>query len=504
MPLITWYVCSLIMMISDANHGQALSKVNKALITKAALQMDIGLEAKTRSVSNLLEYELSIATPGFSQAGVNHLEYLRSVLQSRLVARYGYWPPRTEAFSKQLHASLCKDFDCLYQYLGDFDGSRAGPDHNNTTLERFDSEHGYPRLTASRPLVPQSLSSPSRRASSASLSGLTWRKSVRAPSISAIQAAHQSATNRGKPNVLQNYLVQAYVNFEDENAAAMHQNVSFEEARNVAWALVYGMLQTLRAMMHAAPEVTEVDDAAYPLCCSTSELPPWTTGSVLPALASFEPSRGSHGDARASVTEVMASKSDLPARQSSVTSVSDAASVSRMQRMRPLRTKSLRESFALSRPSRLTPAFSTSSLVSTAAPEQTIYETIETADERGTFFESDHEASTPESEVPSLDWSRGSRKSTSSVSDSDEGTSPVFSSPSHFHTSSKTSNNSEGDPVIPGRTSSFLRPKERSLSRSSSVYSERAPAIPRKVPGRVDIVDKGLAGDQDFVVPGLW
>lgn len=435
--------------------------------------MDIDLEAKARSVVALLEDELTYEKLEIPIHTLPHLSHFRTFLQSHFINVYGNWPPRAGSFSRPLYSSLQNEFDCLLRYIGDLTTTLT--EERSRVLERFDAQHNYQGLHISRPLLPH-LPSPVKdgQANTGSFSNISWRKAPKALSVARVRAEHIAATNQKDPQVLQSPLVQAFARFEEENAAAMHRDISYKAARRTCFVLVYCMVQTLKSITRAAPEVTESQQAAYPLCCNTSSLPSWSKGSISPAAVSpvqhqFGPSGNGSG----------------------------VSSVSSRQHIAPLRTKSLSQRFGLTRPSRLTRA----TFRNHTASDDCMNKEIETISEPNCSTDSASENGTTTSEAPSLDWSRGSSKSVSSATDSTGRHSIVLDPKYSFHSSSPRS--SYQDSLrMPDEGLHKRGDQKPSLSRSSSVYSERVAVVPQKPVS--DVLDKGLADDDMFVVPGLF
>lgn len=505
--------------IMDAPDFEALSNTNRALIAKAATQMEIDLEAKSRAIGNFLEEDLSNQHIGLAATSRDHLDHFRSFVQSHLVATYGYWPP-AQVYDKGLYRSMHDSFGHLHRYLADFSANEAssltplsGSLYVRESLANFNRRMGYRTLEPSLPRVPIIAQGEQGRRPS-----IFARRQKTLP-VNVIQAAHLAATNQKDPHVLNDPLVRAYSQFEQQHAATLVNQVAWEEGRKVRWVFICAMLQTLASVVAASPEVTGQGEALYPLCCSTSELPSWCSTTSVASWSSLTPApKGQHPAERASAGRAMDSPSlslhpdgetdyeGYFSRNGSVASP-EAVSVARRPLIHPLRTKSIRESFIFRRPSKLTRSWSRSSLSPTAnvVTEALPPLPINTAQrETQSPVQSEDSPTTPSSEVPSLDWSRDSRRSGSSVTSAED----------HANHSlvSLTSFKDPTVPSIPVRTSSVKHKQNlalatQNISSSSSVYSERfePPAIPARAKTEVsaDALDKGLAWDFDTIIPGL-
>lgn len=479
--------------------------------------MDIDLEAKARSVAVLLENEFTKKTLGIPSHTLPHLDHFRAFIQSHLVSTYGYWPPRTGSFSRPLYSSMHHEFDCLLRYIGNLTTTAA--EDKDRVLGRFDAQHNYQALNISRSLLPHLPFTVSQgQGSTGAFNNIKWRKAPRPLSVARVRAEHIAATNQKDPQVLQSPLVKAFARFEEENAAAMHRDISYEDARRTCFLLVYCMLQTFKSITRAAPEVTETQEVVYPLCCDTSALPSWSKLKISPlhvspvvlrsgseasqntansALGKFQ-SFSIDPDARA---EALSSTSHYVSRSNSTKCLSEACVVPRTQSIVPLRTGSLRRSFGLTRSSRLTRTISNNSTKSYDRMDGT----IETIHDPTSPAESESEdgTTTSDGDAPSLNWSRWSSKSVSSATDSNGRQSMVFTN-KHSPNSSTSWSSYPYSPTISDDDFHGAAGHERSLSRSSSVYSERIAAMPQKPAPTSDVLDKGLAGDETLIIPGLF
>lgn len=461
--------------------------------------MELDLEAKARSVSTLLQHDLESSSLGLSANTLSYLDHFRNALQSHLVGVFGYWPPPTEPFSRPFYNSLRTEFDCLYRFIGNVRRERTGGRQSLECLEHFDKQHNYRPLDVSRPLLPRLDSSNTSRRSSS----VGWfKKAPKGPTVPTIRAAHLAATNQTDADVINSPLVHAFARFEDEYAATMHRNITFEDARTACWILVYCMLQTLCSILRSAHRDDEAEKTSYPLCCDMSDLPPREKSAAVTAskLPSTSP-RTSDGLSPSKGLGRFQDFSLRPAHQkggsSRNSSMTNLSSTGPAPRGLPLRAGSFRQSFGLSRSSRLSRSFADSSTRPSISLPLPITEDVhETTSPTSSNSDSDDNtsATTPYSEVPSLDWSRGSPKSSASFTEYDR------------RTSSSSLSSPTEPPVIPERGRS-LRETKLSLSRSSSVYSERPsiPALPVKAPLRADVLelDKGLAWDEQLFLPGL-
>lgn len=272
------------------NGRQLINRKSKALMSRAALEMDLHLCRATTSIATFLEEELSSTYIGLTSGARNHLETFRSFVNTFCIAKYGYWPLSQDGvYNREMLEAMLQDFQALFEHLADkASGSRR---YNNTTggvcvvqnLEAFNTRHRVDPLPYSLPLIPQLGEhcnySPAPRGL------LHLRSSSRDSKLGRIMTARhalENATNRDDANNFSCAFVQAYAKFEGELAIKCVDKVSIVEARKVRWILVYGMLQILTSITQTPPEVRQSAGAQYALCVLTEGCPPWSSSSPRP------------------------------------------------------------------------------------------------------------------------------------------------------------------------------------------------------------------------------
>ena len=110
--------------LSSSNEFGPISRLTKALITRAYLEMDIHLGRVSAVLRNFLEDDFSSAYFGLSDGGRAHLDKFRSFLHSFYVEKFGYWPPpQGVTFPRALYKALHHDFKNLYDFLKDEESS---------------------------------------------------------------------------------------------------------------------------------------------------------------------------------------------------------------------------------------------------------------------------------------------------------------------------------------------------------------------------------------------
>ena len=273
---------------------QHTSRISKALITRAHLEMELRLERAGKSLGAFLEDDLSEAYIGLSKGARLHLERFRSFLHSFYVGKYGYWPPAsTKKNSTALPRSTCRsmyfDFRRLYEYLMD-PASSISIQANRPAdggicvlqnLANFDKRNKYTSLQHPLPLIPET-SDMLRQKSSTRMKLFGNRQAKADRRIEALTAL-SAATNSSSIAVMECALVREYLRFEKSWTMKESETVACADARKVRWILIYTMLQTLISITRVPTEVRDTEGVSYPLCCQVAGTPPWQTGAIVKA-----------------------------------------------------------------------------------------------------------------------------------------------------------------------------------------------------------------------------
>lgn len=267
---------------------QGIRRSTKALINRAAADMDMQLARGVRSMSNFLEEELSNSHLGLSGAARQHLDRFRSFMHQYYVEKFGYWPPHKDAkFQKVVYKSMYFDVRGLHDFLVDNTSSDSLHSQGLVSggicvlqnVQAFDRRHQYQALPHPLPLLPDTSAlrkEQARQRRKSFLSIALASKASRAAEQHSLRAALHAATNMEDLNIVDAPLVKAYRQFERDNASAhKDEKVSPQDARKVRWILIYCVLQTLISITRAPEEVRDAERAEYPLCCTGSCVPPW-------------------------------------------------------------------------------------------------------------------------------------------------------------------------------------------------------------------------------------
>jgi hypothetical protein len=251
----------------------AISRLSKALITRAYLEEELHLGRVAKALRTFLEDDLSPAYLGIAAGARHHLHRFQRFLHLFYVEKYGYWPPpKTSSFPKALYKSLFYDFKSLYDLLVD---SRSNGDITSQspasggicvlqTIDHFDKRHNFTAQPHPLPLLPTALGQTTTR----SLSSASHHKKTQ--NKQAAIAALAAATNSCNIDSERPRIVQAYLDFEKLYAANPTQRedkVTAVDARKVDWLLIYGTLQYLTSVLRAPDGVRDVESPDYPLCC---------------------------------------------------------------------------------------------------------------------------------------------------------------------------------------------------------------------------------------------
>ena len=268
---------------------EVISRLSKALITRAYLEMDLHLGRVSRTLSNFLEDDLSSSHLGLSDSARTHLDRFRSFLHSYHVNKFGYWPPpEGSRFPKHLYRSMYYEFSKLYSYLADTETvdvvqkAASGGICVLQNVEAFDGRHKFDPLPYQLPLLPEYESLEKRTQSQKGLRSLRLSsRDTKQDRKVTVRSALAAATNSDDESITSCRLVQEYAQFERELSFRPEEKVSIADARKVRWLLVYGVVQVLISVTRAPAEVRDTEGPTYPLCCLTAGTPPWAFSSKL-------------------------------------------------------------------------------------------------------------------------------------------------------------------------------------------------------------------------------
>ncbi|KAJ4374006.1 hypothetical protein N0V83_002745 [Neocucurbitaria cava] len=270
------------------SNTQLQSRLTKALITRAYLEVDVHLDRVSAALSKFLDEDLSSTYLGLTPAVRSHLNRFRRFLHSFYVEKFGYWPPpRGSSFPKALYKSMYYDFKSLYDYLVDTDSttdiSLQKPASGGLcvlqNVVNFDKRHNFTAQPHPLPLLP-TYSPPSKRSDpQKALRQLTLASQHnKTHQMHTMNAALAVATNSLKKDVASSRIVQAYMQFEKAHAldtSQREEKITAVDARKVRWLLIYGTLQYLVSALRAPKEVRDPETPDYPLCCLVAKQSTW-------------------------------------------------------------------------------------------------------------------------------------------------------------------------------------------------------------------------------------
>lgn len=266
--------------------------------------MDFRLSRAGAMLSDLLLEELSEAHLGLSVAARRHLDRFRTYIHGFYATRFGSFPPgpsnkkcRT-IFKPEVYRIMRADFAALYEYLVDHNFTTA--DHGLSAahgglctlqlVQEFDCRHKFVPLPHPVPLLPEPVKVPDTRKRSSIawlVGGSHFREAKGRPGQRLLSyASLMKATNHLKAHVLQNRLVIAYRQFEEETLLTTHKAESTErlgvgptDARKVRWLFIYAVYQTLLSCAEAPSKLNSREELGYHLNISTSITLPWDSES---------------------------------------------------------------------------------------------------------------------------------------------------------------------------------------------------------------------------------
>lgn len=294
-------------ILESSREFEGLSRVSKALINRAHLEMDVRLDRAVKSLGTFFEDDLSGAYLGLGNAARTHLERFRSFLHSFYLGRHGYWPPEIMStpgvFPKSLYLTMYFEFRSLYEYLLDPESTDSFQDNKPArgglcilqNVKAFDRRHGYGSLPHPLPLIPEDnaqlqtiseyddvLSLGRNRMALNSFtprnlvfSGRQARKTRKHATLRSLTKATNSQLK-----IMGCSLVQEYAYFEKICTMEEGEKVFPADGRKVRWMLIYAILQTLISVTRAPQEVTDTEGVSYPLCCQVPSTLPWKIGKV--------------------------------------------------------------------------------------------------------------------------------------------------------------------------------------------------------------------------------
>ena len=312
------------------NIHQAQSRLTKALITRASLEMDIELSRTTRVLRDFLEDDLSSAYLGLTEGARYHLDRFRSFLHSFYVDKFGYWPPpRGTTFSKALYRSLYFDFKNLYDYVVDSESTAdlasqklaSGGICVLQNVTSFDKRHKFPSLPHPMPLLPCQVPIRKQRTESQkSLKTLALgSRQDREEQHLGARAALLLATNRSDTSIVDAPIIQAYMRFERQCAVARRdEKVSITDARKVRWLLIYGTLQYLISALRAPAEVRDTESPKYFMCCLVGEHAQWQSEAKSTSISTTPSINNSVDHLHSQANSRPPSSFSSPKRQSSI------------------------------------------------------------------------------------------------------------------------------------------------------------------------------------------
>ncbi|KAH7406090.1 hypothetical protein DE146DRAFT_433449 [Phaeosphaeria sp. MPI-PUGE-AT-0046c] len=284
-----------------------ISRVTRALVTRACLEVDIKLEGVTKALGNFLQDDFSPTYLGLTQGARNHLGQFQRFLHDFYAEKFGSWPPPNNAshFPKALYEAMLYDFQNLYNLLVDTQSHNGFASQRHAsgglcilqTLDHFNKRHRFTAQIHPLPLLP---STPEDSKPTRSLSSASYYKRPRE------SAALRMATNTLESTFSNSKIIQAYLHFEDSYPMILAQRddkLSMVDGRKLRWLQIYGTLQYLASALRAPSAVRDKKSPEYPLCCMVVGESSWNAGTPIttPIVQSPGSSSGIMNDYFASV-----------------------------------------------------------------------------------------------------------------------------------------------------------------------------------------------------------
>lgn len=276
--------------------------------------MDFRLSRAGAMLGDLMHEELSETHLGLSTGARAHLDRFRAYIQGFYTTKFGSFPPPpadprcSTILQAEVYRAMQVDFEALYEYLVDNNFTPATAETTPLgaqgglcslqSVHEFDLRHRFTPLEHPLPLLPE----PPNTKDLQRRKSLPWftangRIGTREGKLRPDQrlqahAALLRATNHSKTSLLDNRLVLAYRQFEEDSILISHKSepgVGPVDARKVRWLFIYAMYQTLRGCAETPREVRFATNVNYHLGVSTKGLPPWKENTAV------RPSAGSQG-----------------------------------------------------------------------------------------------------------------------------------------------------------------------------------------------------------------
>ncbi|RAL58513.1 hypothetical protein DID88_004017 [Monilinia fructigena] len=253
---------------------KALSRQDRAFISRARLEMDLRLDTCGRMLSDFLSEELSDEYLQLGPAAEAHLENLENFCRSIM--------PQSLFLS-----AMRSEFQKLYDFLVDSSEITMEYANNNgegldvlCALTSFDDRYKIESLPHALPLLPFTRPSLSKRLT---FTGKVFPKSDKSrpdPRLASMTTLDK-ATNHQQQQLTDCALVRAYRGFEKKcttpasSKTTTVDNVSQAEGRKIRWMLIYSTLQILIQATKVPHQVRVTQNVPYNICVRTEECPPW-------------------------------------------------------------------------------------------------------------------------------------------------------------------------------------------------------------------------------------
>ncbi|KAI1368385.1 hypothetical protein F5Y08DRAFT_263596 [Xylaria arbuscula] len=266
---------------------QLLSPVTRGLIRRVRREMHSRLGGASTKLKTFLNDEVKEIDDSLYPRAREHLQLFKTFLERYYTDSFGQYPPpsidsQAMVFSADVFRTCRNDFEALYELLADgsfkaYQSSELLGEDRLCILQSirsFDTRHNYESLLHPIPLVPDIA-----RKKPAPFWRMSWPTRTAHLRPVDILGFLSNATNRTRSDVLENGLVTAYQQFEEDQITfRSNDNLENEdrvEGRKIRWILIYAIYQTLLQATKVPLEIKDPTGVPYHLCISTADVPPW-------------------------------------------------------------------------------------------------------------------------------------------------------------------------------------------------------------------------------------
>ena len=261
--------------------------MTRALIRRVRREMHFRLGETSIKLKAFLTDEVKEIDDKLYPRAREHLQLFRTFLEEYYTGTFGQYPPpsidaQAMVFSAYVLRTNLTDLQSLYKLLAAGCYKAYHSSHFLSqdracvlqSIRSFDTRYNYENLLHPIPLVPDIT-----RRKPTSFWRMSWPNRTAQLRTLDTLGSLSKATNLTRTDILENNLVAAYQQFEDDQVTFWsNDNLENEdriEGRKIRWILIYAVYQTLLRATKVPLEVRDRTGAPYHLCISTADIPPW-------------------------------------------------------------------------------------------------------------------------------------------------------------------------------------------------------------------------------------